>query len=407
MGNVFSGKKIIVGVSGSIAAFKVAGWVSALVKEEACVSTILTGAATKFVTPLTFSALTGDKTYTDMFFDDERVMSHIYLGQDADLLLLAPATAQTIARLAYGMADDLLSTTVLAAHCPIIICPAMNSQMYNHPATTKNLEILKSYGYIIVDPESGRMACKDEGKGRLVDWEKVQEVLLTLFTPQDMAGEVVLVTAGPTREPLDPARFISNRSSGKMGYALATTAKRRGAKVVLVSGPTSLDCPDNVERVMVNTALEMQKEVVRYSKKSTIIVKAAAVSDFRPKITHDQKVKKEVAELSVPLEQNPDILYQLGQEVGSETFLVGFAAESTNILQEGQKKLQKKNLDMIAVNDISGNNTGFEADTNQITLLEKQGKKVLPLVSKEETANLMWEHIMRGVSQKRQSQHLS
>ncbi len=404
MQTVFAGKRIVVGVSGSIAAFKVAGWVSSLAKEEARVAVIMTGSATRFVTPLTFTALSGETAHTDMFVEDEgRAMSHIQLGQEADLFIVAPATAQTIAKLAHGIADDLLSTTVLAAHCQVLICPAMNTQMYRHPATRQNIEKLKTYGYEIVEPDSGVMACKDEGQGRLPEWDRVREILLSYLSSGDMKKEKVLVTAGPTREPLDPARFLSNRSSGKMGYALAATARRRGAEVILVSGPTTLDCPEGVKQIDVRTAVEMRAAVLEHCRDASIIVKAAAVSDFRPEKLYEQKVKKDDAELNVRLVQNPDILKELGtKKITPEQYLVGFAAESKDILEEGAKKLEKKNLDVIAVNDISSDNTGFEADTNQITLLERNGKTVLPFVSKEETAELMWDHIMKGVKKKRE-----
>ncbi len=400
----FAGKKIVVGVTGSIAAFKVAGWVSSLAKEEARVSVILTESGSRFITPLTFTALTGEKTHTDMFSADEgNTMSHISLGQEADVFIVAPATAHTIAKLAHGLADDLLSTSVLAAYCPVIICPAMNSQMYLHPVTQKNINKLKDLGYHVIDPDSGTMACKDEGPGRLPEWDTVNEQLLGFLTEKDMEGENVLVTAGPTREPLDPARFLSNRSSGKMGYALAKIARRRGAKVVLVSGPTSLNEPQGVEYIEVQTAIEMREAVLQKHTEASIIVKAAAVSDFRPEREHSHKVKKEAAELTLNFKQNPDILKELGTEKGNQDrYLVGFAAESKDILKEGAKKLKKKNLDLIAVNNICSNNTGFEADTNQITLLGKNEETVLPLVSKEATADLMWNHIVDGLRKKRQ-----
>ncbi len=403
MQTIFAGKRIVIGVSGSIAAFKVAGWVSSLAKEEARVAVIMTESATKFITPLTFTALSGETTHTDMFVEEgERAMSHIQLGQEADLIIVAPATAQTIAKLAYGIADDLLSTTVLAAHSQVIICPAMNAQMLKHPATQANLDTLKTFGYSIIEPDHGVMACKDEGLGRLPEWERVREILLSYLSPGDMKSEKILITAGPTREPLDPARFLSNRSSGKMGYALAATARRRGAEVILISGPGTLECPVGVERIKVQTAVEMREAVLDHYKDATIIVKAAAVSDFRPEIIHDQKVKKDKADLNIRFVQNPDILQELGtKKITPEQYLVGFAAESKDILQEGAKKLEKKNLDVIAVNDISSDNTGFESDTNQITLLERYEKTVLPFVSKEETADLMWDHIMQGVHKKR------
>ncbi|HKJ64314.1 MAG TPA: bifunctional phosphopantothenoylcysteine decarboxylase/phosphopantothenate--cysteine ligase CoaBC [Desulfopila sp.] len=389
MGNGFAGKNIVVGVCGSIAAFKVAGWVSTLAKEEARVSVVMTDSAQKFITPLTFAALTGESVYTSMFAgDNSRAMSHIELAQDASAFLIAPASAQTIARLAHGLADDLISTAVLATRAPVILCPAMNTRMYQHRATQDNLNRLRQLGYTIVDPESGLMACKDEGPGRLVEWESVQEVLLRSLNKLDLQGEKVLVTAGPTREPIDPARFISNRSSGKMGYALARAANRRGAEVVLVSGPSHLNCPYGVRRTMVGTAQEMYEAVTAEFEKATILIKSAAVSDFRPAVQYRHKVKKENGPQTLELERNPDILYEIGRSKRKPgQVVVGFAAESEHLEEEARRKLEQKNLDMIAVNDISGPDTGFETDTNRIILLTSDATFELPLLSKVATAD--------------------
>jgi phosphopantothenoylcysteine decarboxylase / phosphopantothenate---cysteine ligase len=401
----FAGKRIIVGVTGSIAAFKVAGWVSTLAKNEARVAVIMTESATRFVTPLTFSALSGEKVYSEMFAEQEGGgLAHIELGRDADLFLIAPATAHTIAKLAHGLADDLLCATVLASRTKVVVCPAMNSLMYSHPVTRANIVKLKELGYLIIEPGCGMMACKSEGQGRLPEWEQVQENLLRVLSTDDLRGEKVLITAGPTREPLDAARFISNRSSGKMGYALARTAYRRGAQVTLVSGPTSLPCPEGVKRVDVQTAEEMRTAVVGFFAEATIIIKAAAVSDFRPATRYTEKVKKEKAELSLGLIPNPDILQELGQiKDATRQLLIGFAAESSDFLSEGRKKLQKKNLDLIAVNDISRDVTGFEVDTNQVTLIDHQNIIELPLVSKEQTADLIFDHIITQLQTKRGS----
>ena len=287
MSTSFAGKRIVIGVTGSIAAFKVAGWVSTMTKEEALVDVVMTEAATKFVTPMTFAALSGRPVFDDMFTAEQKGgISHIGLSREADCIIIAPATAQTIARLAFGMADDLLSTTVLAARIPVIICPAMNVQMYEHPATIRNLEMLRSWGYQVINPDSGVMACGEEGSGRLPEWDQVAEFVLREISNKDLAGQKVLVTAGPTREPYDPVRFISNRSSGKMGYALARTAFRRGAEVTLVSGPTTQPVPAGVHVVKVATAVEMHKAVMDNYKDHSIIVKAAAVSDFRLSLIH-------------------------------------------------------------------------------------------------------------------------
>jgi phosphopantothenoylcysteine decarboxylase/phosphopantothenate--cysteine ligase len=406
MHSSFAGKRIIIGITGSIAAFKVAGWVSALAKDEARVAVIMTRAAMRFVTPLTFAALSGEKVYSDMFADDEGPeISHIKLGRDADLLIIAPATAHTIARLAHGLADDLLSATVLATRTKVIVCPAMNSQMYSHPATQANIAKLKELNYQVLDPDCGMMACKDEGQGRLPEWEQVREVLLRAVSVGDLAGENVLITAGPTREPIDPARFISNRSSGKMGYALARTAYRRGAEVTLISGPTALPCPEGVRRVKVQTAEDMRSAVIENFIEASIIIKAAAVSDFRPETWYEEKVKKEQAQLSLRLKANPDILWELGgMKNDARQLLVGFAAESADFIREGKRKLQKKNLDLIAVNDIGRDNTGFEADTNQIILVDHQETMELPLASKERTADLILDRIVTLLRRKRELQ---
>lgn len=396
MTHSFAGKRIVVGVTGSIAAFKVAGWVSALAKEEALVDVVMTVAATKFVSPLTFGSLSGRPVYEDMFSaEQEGTISHIGLSREADCILIAPATAHTIARLAYGLADDLLSTTVLAARIPVIICPAMNVQMYDHPATARNMKILKDFGYLVIEPESGLMACGEEGSGRLPEWEKVAEYVLREISAKDLEGQRVLVTAGPTREPSDPVRFLSNRSSGKMGYALARTAFRRGAEVTLVSGPTTQQPPAGVELIKVTTAMDMHQEVMaRYQDKS-VIVKAAAVSDFRCATQSDQKIKKDRSSLVMELEQNPDILKELGAlRDHDRQLLIGFAAESSNIEEEGRKKLLGKGLDLIAVNDISSSTCGFEVDNNQITLIDSSGVKKLLHTSKIKTADLIWDHVV-------------
>lgn len=401
MDSFLVGKKILIGVSGSIAAFKVAGWTSTMVKAEADLDVVMTEGACEFIGPLTFSALTGKRTYRDMFAEkDGNVMAHIDLGAEADLILIAPASANTIAKLAHGLADDLLSTTVLASRCPVIVCPAMNPQMYKHPATQANLERLREYGYRIVDPESGVVACKQEGQGRLADWETVREFIAFALVKQDFAGERLVVTAGPTREALDPARFLSNRSSGKMGYAVARMARRRGAEVVLISGPTSLKAPVGVQKKAVISAVEMQETVMTEAANATIIIKSAAVSDFKPQTYVEQKVKKDNADLIIKLDTNPDILKGLGHVKKKGQILVGFAAESENHEVAGRKKLESKNLDMIAINDISASNTGFESDTNQLFVLSHDKMTPLPLTTKEKTANLLLDQIQNLVSKR-------
>ncbi len=395
MSCTMQGRNILFGVTGSIAAFKAAGWVHALAKEEAQVTVVMTRPATRFVSSLTFGALSGNRVYADMFAEGEgEAMAHITLPQTTDVVLVAPATAQTIARLAYGMADDLLSTAVLASNAPVVVCPAMNSNMLAHPATQRNLETLKELGYVVVEPDFGLLACGDEGAGRLPEWDGVREILLGLFEEDDLAGQEVLITAGPTREPLDPARFLSNRSSGKMGYALARTARRRGAHVTLISGPVHLDPPPGVDVVQVSTAREMKEAVKQYAVAASVIVKAAAVADFRPITASEQKIKKVNAALQLELIPNPDILADLGKKRKDNQVLVGFAAESNNHEAEGLRKLKDKNVDLMVVNDILGEKTGFDVDTNQVTLIGQDGVEQLELMSKEETANRIWDRVV-------------
>jgi len=394
MQTVFAGKKIVIGVSGSIAAFKVAGWVSDLAKEEALVTVVMTSSAKQFVTPLTFTALSGNRVSSEMFDDNnEDAMSHINIGRDADVILIAPATANIIAKLANGLADDLLTTTVLASRAKVLVCPAMNNRMYAHPSTQANINKLKNLGYTVIDPSCGIMACKEEGEGRLSEWEDVKEHLAMTLTEQDLQGQKIMITAGPTREPLDPARYLSNRSSGKMGYALARAACRRGAQVTLISGPTSLACPVGVTLVNVQTAQEMYDASLECFDNSTVVIKAAAVADYRPNIVHEHKVKKDKIDAELVLEANPDILLALGKNKKAGQVLVGFAAESRNLHDEGMKKFKKKNLDLIAVNDISGESTGFESETNQVLLISKNGSETLPFTSKLHTADLILDRI--------------
>ncbi|WP_136808497.1 bifunctional phosphopantothenoylcysteine decarboxylase/phosphopantothenate--cysteine ligase CoaBC [Desulfosediminicola flagellatus] len=405
MARVYAGKRILIGVTGSVAAFKVAGWVSTLAKAEALVSVIMTESARQFVTPLTFSALSGEKVHTDMFeTESSEVMAHINLGREADIIIIAPASAQTIARLANGMAEDLLSTTVLAARAPVYICPAMNTRMFSHPATQLNLEKLKSFGYTVIDPDEGMMACKEEGKGRLPEWDQVDDIFQRALSNHDLSGKSVLVTAGPTREPIDPARFLSNRSSGKMGFAVARAAYRRGAEVTLVSGPTSLTAPLGVKRIDIQTAIEMHDAVMEYASSSRIIIKSAAVSDYRARTIFDEKVKKEQIKGSLELEKNPDILKELGRRKKEGQVLIGFAAESSRLEKEGRKKLQAKNLDMIAVNNIKSDSTGFEVDNNQLLLLTADGSENLPLVSKERIADMLLDRVVDICSREQRSE---
>lgn len=393
-------KRILLGITGSIAAYKAADWVRALRREGAQVTVVMTEAATRFISPLTLSALSGHRVYTNMFApEDAEQIPHINLARQHDLIVVAPASAQTIARLAHGLADDLLSTVLLASSIPVLICPAMNSKMYLHPATQTNLKTIQSFGYTLLAPECGSMACGEEGPGRLIEWENARNSIIAAFAPQSLAGKSVLITAGPTREAFDPARFISNRSSGKMGYALATTARQRGAQVTLISGPTSIQPPSGVKIINVTTALEMEEAVLSHAPQMNVVVMSAAVSDFRPEKEEAHKVKKGTASTTLCLAANPDILRGLGERKKKSScfpLLVGFAAESRNHLEEGTRKLQEKNLDLIVVNDIGGTETGFETDTNRVSIIDRdQAIEELPLLSKEETAHRIWDSVDR------------
>ena len=398
--SLLTDKKILLGITGSIAAYKVADWVRALRREGCRVTVVMTDAACRFISPLTMAALSGNPVHTSMFAAEApEKIPHISLAREHDLLVIAPASAQTIARLAHGLADNLLATIALASSGPVLVCPAMNSAMFQHPATQANLAAISSYGYVVIEPDCGKMACNEEGPGRLTEWENVRQAILTAFAPQDLAGEQVLITAGPTREPFDPVRFLSNPSTGKMGYALAAAAKQRGATVTLISGPASLSAPPGVRCIQVTSALEMRTHVLACLDAATIVVKAAAVSDFRPAETADHKIKKGQSELSLQLVANPDILKELGERKENSTkfpLLVGFAAESRDHLKEGARKLKEKNLDLIVINDIGGTETGFGVGTNRVTLLDRNGaQEEVPLLSKEETAHRIWDAAAR------------
>lgn len=397
---MLKGKRILLGVSGSIAIYKTADWVRELKRAGAEVTVVMTGDATRFVTPLTFAALSGRRVHSEMFgAPDEELIPHINLAREHDLILIGPATARTIGRLAHGLADDLLSTILLAARIPVIVCPAMNSNMYMHPATQANLRRLTDYGYRLVEPGCGQMACKEEGVGRLAEWPEVREAVLSTLAPQDLAGRKILVTAGPTHEPLDPVRYLGNRSTGRMGFALALTARRRGGEVTLVSGPSQLPDPPGITTIRVTTAAEMAEAVLARAGECAAVVKAAAVSDFRPARSSPEKLKKGGAGLTLELAANPDILKTLGDRKGVEAklpILVGFAAESQASLDEGWRKIAAKNLDLLAFNDITEEGAGFAGETNRITILDREGgAEQLPLLTKEAAADLIWNRVAK------------
>jgi phosphopantothenoylcysteine decarboxylase/phosphopantothenate--cysteine ligase len=365
--------KIALGVTGGIAAYKAAEIVRGLQDRGVQVQVVMTRSAQEFVRPLTFAALSGEKVITDMFAETESnlesAVEHIAVAQSIDALLVAPATADTLAKFAYGIANDFLSTLYLATTAPVIVAPAMNVNMWEHEATRKNLETLRQRGVTIVEPGSGYLACGMVGAGRLAEPETIIEATLErLGVSQDLKGETVLVTAGPTHEPIDPVRYLGNRSSGKMGYAVAEAAIRRGAKVILVSGPTTLKPPAVAEFVLVETAQQMRAAVMERFPDATIVIKAAAVADYRAKETATQKIKREKA-MTLELEPNPDILAELGATKFEKHILVGFAAETENMLENARKKLAKKRIDMIVVNDVSRKEIGFNSERNAVTIV--------------------------------------
>lgn len=386
---MLKGKTVLLGVTGGIAAYKAAALASALVKQHCAVEVVMTEHATKFVTPLTFEQLTGRRTMVDTFDRNfSHQVEHISLAQRTDLVLVAPATANVCAKLAHGLADDMLTTTILACKCPKLIAPAMNTNMYENPVTQDNLDILRRYGWEVIEPASGRLACGAVGAGKMPEPEDLlQHVLRHLAMPQDMAGMKVLVTAGPTQEALDPVRHLTNHSTGKMGYAIARMAMLRGAQVTLVSGPTSIAPPPFVEVVPVVSAQDMFEAVSQRAEASDIIVKAAAVADYTPVGYSDDKVKKKDGDLSIPLKRTTDILQYLGQHRRPGQVICGFSMETRDMLENSRAKLEKKNVDMICANNLKVAGAGFGVDTNVITLITKQGVEELPLLSKEEAAS--------------------
>ena len=386
---MLQGKTVLLGVTGGIAAYKAAALASALVKQHAAVEVIMTENATKFITPLTFEQLTGRRTLTDTF-DRNFVhqVEHISLAQRTDLVIIAPATANVCAKLAHGLADDMLTTTVLACNCPKLIAPAMNTGMYENPVTQDNLDILRRYGWNVIEPASGRLACGAVGKGKLPEPEDIlQYILRALAKEQDLTGKKVLVTAGPTREKLDPVRFLSNHSTGKMGYAIARMAMLRGAEVTLVSGPTAIQPPPFVDFVPVTTAQEMFEAVAARCEDMDYIFKAAAVADYTPATYCDEKMKKKDGDLSIPLTRTQDILKYLGEHRKPGQVICGFSMETENMLENSRAKLIKKNVDMICANNLKVAGAGFGVDTNIVTIITKDAVTELPLLSKEDTAN--------------------
>ena len=388
-------KKVTVGITGGIAAYKAAELVRLLVKAGARVRVAMTANAVRFVTPLTFEALSGHRVIRDMWGQEETTIDHITWGQESDLIIIAPATANIIAKMAHGIADDFLSTMVVAATAKTLVCPSMNDRMLMNPAVQDNLRLLRERNFAVMSPGEGQLACRSEGPGRLPEPEEIVEQARTLLSPQDLSGLKVLVTAGPTVEPIDPVRYISNRSSGRMGFALAKAATRRGASVTLVSGPGTLTPPHGATFIRIKTAEEMRNAVLENRPGCDIIIKAAAVSDYRPKDRARQKIKKGTDSLSLDLVKNPDILSELGDtKKKSPCVLVGFAAETEDLLANAKAKLKAKNLDMIVANDVSRDDAGFETDTNIIKMIFSDGQvEDSPLMTKDEVADLVLDRI--------------
>jgi len=388
-------KKIIVGITGGIAAYKAAEIVRLLIKAGAQVRVAMTANAVRFVTPLTFEALSGNRVIWDMWGQEETTIDHITWGQESDLIIIAPATANIIAKMAHGIADDFLSTMVVAATAKILVCPSMNDRMLMNPAVQDNLRILKERNFAVMEPGQGQLACRSEGPGRLPEPQEIVEHAWTLLSPQDLSGLKVLVTAGPTVEPIDPVRYISNRSSGRMGFALAKAARGRGASVTLVSGPVSLIPPYGVTFIPIKTADEMRNAVMENRPGCDIVIKAAAVSDYRPKDSSQQKIKKGPDSLTLDLLKNPDILSELGDtKKQSPCVLVGFAAETEDLLANAEAKLKAKNLDMIVANDVSRDDAGFETDTNIVKMIFADGHvEDSTLMTKDEVADLVLDRI--------------
>ena len=392
---MLAGKTIVLGVCGGIAAYKAVDVVSRLIKLNAAVHVIMTESATRIVTPLTFREISGQPVYTNMWEEPKKWnVEHIELARRADLFVIAPATANMIGKMANGIADDFLSTTVMATTAPVLLAPAMNTNMYQNPATQTNLTTLAKRGIQLMEPASGMLACGTEGVGRLPEPADIVERIKTFFRYSgSLAGVRILVTAGGTREAIDPVRYIGNRSSGKMGYAIAKAAAERGAEVTLVSGPVSLATPCGVKRINVESAAQMRDAVLEAFPATDIVIKAAAVADYRPDVVAGQKIKKASDSLTLVLTKNPDILAELGK-LKTTQYLVGFAAETQELLVHATEKLRKKNLDMLVANDVTLSGAGFESDTNIIKILTKDGAvEELPQMSKSELGQVILDRI--------------
>lgn len=391
-------KNIVLGITGGIAAYKACELTRLMVKSGANVNVIMTKGAAEFVTPLTLQTLSRNPVHTDLFsLTQEAEVGHISLADKADLFVIAPATANVIGKIANGIADDLLTTSIMATKVPVLLAPAMNCNMYENPIVQENMNKLKGYGYHFIDSETGELACGYEGKGRMAEPADILERIQTILSPKDLKGERIVVTAGPTYEAIDPVRFIGNRSSGKMGYALARMALRRGAEVTLISGPSSLLPPKGTRFISVESAEEMRKAVTVNLKDATIVIMAAAVADYRPKKAASEKMKKGAASISLDLEKTEDIISEIGRKKGKR-LIIGFAAETDNLWANAKKKLKEKNLDLIIANNVKEPGAGFGVDTNIVTIIDKNGVvEALPKMSKDEVA---WKVLDRVASLK-------
>lgn len=390
-------KCVVVGVSGGVAVYKALDVISRLRKKDVEVHVIMTKSATEFVTPLSFQSLSQNMVITDMFAEPKAwEIQHISLAKKADLMLIVPATANIIGKVANGIADDMLSTTIMATKAPVVFCPAMNTNMYENPIVQRNISLLKELGYEFIEPASGRLACGDEGKGKLQDTEIIaEETLRRLHSTKDLLGKKVVVTAGPTMVPIDPVRILTNRSSGKMGYSIAEEARDRGAEVVLISGPTSLRKPNGIKVIDIKTNEDMFNAIKSEFKDADIVIKSAAVADYKAKNYSNEKIKKTGDDLNLIFERDRDILETLG-DMKENQILVGFAAESSNLKENAKGKLERKNLDYIVANDISKPETGFASDENKVTIISKSGEEVsLEKMSKREVAKNIFD-IIKG-----------
>lgn len=397
---MLKGKTVVLAVSGSIAAYKIASLASALKKLHANVQVLMTKNAVNFINPITFESLTGNKCLVDTFDRNfQYSVEHVALAKQADVVLVAPASANVIGKIAHGIADDMLTTTVMACKCKKIIAPAMNTNMFDNPILQDNLKILEHYGYEVISPAVGYLACGDTGAGKMPEPELLlQYILREIAYEKDMQGKRVLVTAGPTQESIDPVRFITNHSTGKMGYAIAKMCMLRGAEVTLVSGPTSIAKPEFVHVVDVVTAKEMYEEVTKRAKDQDIIIKAAAVADYRPKSVSSEKMKKKDDDLAIPMERTDDILKFLGEHKKEHQFLCGFSMETENMLENSRKKLEKKHLDMIVANNLKVEGAGFAGDTNVVTIITGQEEISLGKMTKEETALRILDEILKATN---------